>query len=75
MMNYIKVKDHDGLVRDKNTGAILNINRTEIEAARERKALRQKKKQEEQELKQTVDHLQNEVSEIKDMLTKIVEKL
>ena len=66
-MKHMKVKDHPGLVRDLNSGAILNINRNEIQIARERKALRKQKEQEFEDLK-------NEVSEIKELLLKLVEK-
>ena len=67
-MNYLKVKDHDNLVRDKDTNVIININRSEIEQAKKRKAERIKKEQE-------INNLKNEVSEIKSMLTKVIEKL
>jgi predicted transcriptional regulator len=30
-MDYIKVSGHDGLVRDQNTGAILNLDDSAIE--------------------------------------------
>ena len=66
-MKHMKVKDHPGLVRDLNSGAILNINTEEIERARERKKLRKEKEQEFEDLK-------NEVSEIKELLLKLVEK-
>ena len=66
-MKYMKVKDQPGLVRDLNSGAILNINTEEIERARERKKLRKQKDQEFEDLK-------NEVSEIKELLLKLVEK-
>ena len=66
-MSYVKVEGHHGFVRDE-TGAILNINKEEIKAAQDRKA---KRKQQENEL----NELKNEVSDIKKMLTKIVEKL
>jgi len=66
-MKHMKVKDHPGLVRDLNSGAILNINTEEIERARERKKLRKQKDQEFEDLK-------NEVSEIKELLLKLVEK-
>ena len=66
-MSKIKIDGHPGLVRDKNSGAILNINSNEIEAARERKALRKQKDQE-------FENLKNEVSEIKELLLKLVEK-
>tara|TARA_B100000085_G_scaffold243152_1_gene234914 strand:+ start:356 stop:565 length:210 start_codon:yes stop_codon:yes gene_type:complete len=67
-MNYLKVKDHENLVRDKDTNVIININRSEIEQAKKRKAERIKKEQE-------INNLKNEVSEIKSMLTKVIEKL
>jgi len=35
-MKHIKVDGEAGFVRDKDTGAILNINKNEIAAARER---------------------------------------
>ncbi len=66
-MSYVKVEGHHGFVRDE-TGAILNINKEEIKAAQERKARRKQEKNE-------FDELKNEVSDIKKMLTKIVEKL
>jgi hypothetical protein len=66
-MSYIKVEGHSGLVRDKETGAILNINKTEVEQARERKKLRKQKEQELQDLK-------NDVSEMKQLLAQLVEK-
>jgi hypothetical protein len=67
MKDYIEIDGQPGLVRDKNSGAILNINSNEIEAARGRKALRKQKDQE-------FENLKNEVSEIKELLLKLVEK-
>ena len=65
---YKKVKEYAGLVRDTSTNAILNINKDEISAARRRKLERRQKEKEFEDLK-------NEVSDIKNMLTKIIEKL
>ena len=67
-MKLFKVKDHSGLARDMRTGAILNINKQEISAARKRKLERREKEKEFKDLK-------NEVGDIKNMLTKIIEKL
>ena len=67
-MNYLKVKGHENLVRDKDTNVVINVNRSEIEQAKKRKAERIKKEQE-------LNNLKNEVSEIKSMLTKVIEKL
>ena len=67
-MNYIKVEGHRDLIRDNDSGAILNINKDEISAARRRKLERRQKEKEFEDLK-------NEVGDIKNMLTKIIEKL
>ena len=66
-MSYTKIKGHWGYVKDEN-GAILNINKEEIEAAKRRKEQRLNQEKELSELK-------NEVGDIKKMLTQIVEKL
>ena len=67
-MGFIKVDGHNGLVRDTSTNAILNINKDDIAAARKRKLERRQKEKEFEDLK-------NEVGDIKNMLTKIIEKL
>jgi len=67
-VTLIKVKGHSGYLKDKNSGMVHNNNISEIEAARLRKS--QKKQQEED-----INNLKNEVSDIKKMLTKIIEKL
>ena len=66
-MSYTKIEGHWGYVKDEN-GAILNINKEEIEAAKRRKEQRLNQEKELSELK-------NEVGDIKKMLTQIVEKL
>ncbi len=67
-MDYVKVEGHSGYIRDKNSGAVLNTNILEIDAAKKRKAERMAKEKE-------INDLKDDVSDIKKMLTKIVEKL
>ena len=67
-MAYIKVEKDPELVRDTNTGVILNINKEEISAARKRKLERRQKEKD-------FENLKNEVGDIKIMLNKIIEKL
>lgn len=67
-MVYRKVEGHTGYIKDTYNGVILNVNDKEIEAAKKRKAERLKQKKE-------LDELKNEVGDIKNMLTQIVEKL
>tara|TARA_B100001093_G_C26690653_1_gene954652 strand:+ start:549 stop:764 length:216 start_codon:yes stop_codon:yes gene_type:complete len=64
---YIQVEGNSGLVRDRETGAILNANTTEIQKARLKK---NKEKQRELEIQE----LKKDVSDIKVLLTKLVEK-
>lgn len=66
-MKHIKIEGHDEYVKNSN-GVILNINKQELQAARARKLAR---KNQNNEIKQ----LQNDVGDIKNMLTNIVEKL
>ena len=66
--NLIMVEGSNGLARDVNTGAIVNINKEEIHAAREAKKRRKNKDAEFEQLK-------NEVDEMKELLNKLVEKL
>jgi hypothetical protein len=71
-MDLVKVEGQPGLARDKKTGAVLNINSTEINRIKElRKNQRDLKKVEREEINQ----LKSDVAEIKMMLSKIVEKL
>ena len=73
-MNKVKVEGHTDLVRDMNSGAVISINRTEAENARQRKYRQQLEEQEQKELKSDVDQLKNDISVIKDLLTKLAEK-
>jgi len=66
-MKYTKVSGNSDLVRDKNSGAILNINRNEFTKA---KAARAERFREKEELKT----LKNDVSELKSMLQQLLEK-
>ena len=64
---YIPVEGHDNLVRDTVSGAIININTNERQ---KRISLKQIKAKE----KQRFENLENEMSEIKDILQKLLEK-
>ena len=66
-MTYQKVNGNSDLVRDKNSGAILNINRSEFEKAKLARIKRFTREKEFVELK-------DEVSEIKLMLKQLLEK-
>lgn len=64
---YIPVEGHSNLVRDRVSGAIISINNDERE---KRKILRAAKQRE----KARLDQMENDISEIKSLLTKLIEK-
>lgn len=75
MSAYKGIKDEPDFVRDVESGAVININRSEIQKAREQKKLRQAKLAEEKQLKAEVESLKTDINDIKSMLSAIVEKL
>ena len=63
-MDYIKVEGHDGLVRDQNTGAIINLDNSEIVARRKSKQL--------SSALDDINMLKNEVSDLKSLLRELI---
>lgn len=64
----LKVKDHENLVKDTETKAVLNTDLTSLEAYR---AHRNKQRQKDNE----IETLKEDVKEIKDILQLLVEKI
>lgn len=73
-MKYIPVEGHKNLVRDRNTGAIVNINSQSLEDARAAKARRLEEKHKNEQLKNDVADLRSEMSEIKALLQQLVKQ-
>lgn len=69
------VKDEPDFARDGESGGIININRTEIQNAKERKKNRQVKHLDEKNLKDKVNNLETDMREIKSLLSQLLEKL
>ena len=65
---YIPVEEKPGLFRDSRTGAIINMNRTGAQKAREARDAHRNKENEIKELK-------SEVQEIKGILKQLLERL
>lgn len=74
-MKVQPIKDDGEWVRDADTGVILNINKEEIKAARERKKLKLQQAKEEKNLKDKVDKLEQDMGDIKNLLSQIAERL
>ena len=65
-MKYKSVEGHPGLARNSTSGAIININSSEMSQARNRKQIWQKQRNE-------ITDLKNDVTEMKLMLQKLIE--
>jgi hypothetical protein len=61
----VKVKDHDDLVRDTQTKAVLNSDLTSLQAYKQRRDALRKKDNE-------LESLKEEVSELKDLVHKLL---
>ena len=74
MNDYLKVENENSLVRDLNSNAIINTNRSDYDKFL---SLSQKKAQEKKEcddLKSDVKSLKDDMNEIKSLLKSIVDK-
>lgn len=63
----MKIKDHENLVRDDKSNAVLNTDLSSLQAYRERRAKSLK-------MVQDVENLKSDVSEIKNLLLQLIEK-
>ena len=71
---FAKVKDHENLVRDMNSKAILNTDRLALQEYYQKRELAKKELSEKTESKQRLDKIENEMSEIKDLLRELIGK-
>ena len=66
-MGYLKVKGHDGLVRDETSGAIVNHSDSAIEARRKQMQLNS--------ALDDINMLKDEISEIKSLLRELAKNV
>ena len=71
----IPVEGRPGLARDPRSGAILNINSAEIRAAKARKIAMAQEEERKKQLFADVEELKEDMSDIKELLLTIKEKL
>ena len=74
-MSLHQVKDHRELVRDTESGAILNIDRTAYLNAIERHKNKEKQKEIIEKNTNDINSMKEEVTEIKDMVKQILGSL
>jgi hypothetical protein len=73
-MEYLRVQGHDGLVREKSSGAIINTNRTEYDEYMERVRLAEEKDSLISQHTAEINNIKNELQDIKTLLLKLVNK-
>jgi len=69
---FAKVKDHENLVRDINSKAILNTDKLALQEYYQKREMAKKELSEKVESKQRLDKIENEMSEIKDLLRELI---
>ena len=72
-MELVQIKDHIHLVRDLETGAILNTNDKMAEGLRMAKKSRQKTKDQLEINTNDINSIKNEMTEIKTMLRTLID--
>ena len=68
---FAKVKDHDNLVRDMNSKAVLNTDKLGLQDYLNKRELAKKELLEKTETKQRLAKIEEEMSEIKNLLREI----
>ena len=74
MTDFLKVEGHNDLVRDINSGAIINRNRSAYENAKKRATEARKQRDEIRGATREINTLKCEIHEIKDMLTILLDR-
>ena len=71
-MDYVKVKDHDHLIRNTKSICIVNTNKAEYEEYVTRRKLKKSEKNKVENIERDISTLRNEITEIKDLLRSLV---
>ena len=74
-MNKVKVKDSTSLYRDTDSGAIINCSDTEYDSYITLKQQKLKELVDLETQKKDIDNLKNEITEIKGLLSQVLNKL
>ena len=67
-MDYVKVKDHEHLIRNTKSNCIVNTNKAEYEEYVTRRKLKKSEKNKVENIERDISTLRNEITEIKDLL-------
>ena len=72
MSEFIKVEGHTHLIRDVNSNAIVNTNKSEYQLYLQRRKNREKQSDELRGAVKEINNLKNEIREIKNLIKEIV---
>jgi len=73
-MKYVQIENRKGLYRDIESGAIINIDKEEFRTYQAEVEMKQKENEKNLKIENKVNQLENDVSEIKDLLRQLVAK-
>ncbi len=74
MSRYQQVKEVNGFLKDTVTGAIINSNSRDLKAYKQRKMVAASQKNQLNELSGDVNQLKEEMTEIKNLLARLLDK-
>ena len=74
-MEFIKVKDNEHLIKNTKSNFIVNTNKSEYDEYVARRKLKQSEKQKVENIERDISTLRNEITEIKDMLRSLVNRI
>ena len=75
MNNYVPVEGKSGLYRDEDSTAIVNRDKKAYLVYMQRKKVMENKSSELNQMKEDLDNVKNEIGDIKDLLSTLVQKL
>lgn len=73
-MEFVKIQDSDGLVRDLSSGAVINTNTTDYHNYLARKNSSKDMKQQIKQNSDKIKQIESDVSEIKQLLITLINK-
>ena len=74
LLHYAKVTGKDNLVRDEESGAILNVDNKGLNAYRAARNNRIKQLEKEERMENEIDNIKSDVSEIKNLLNELIKR-
>ena len=74
LLHYAKVTGKDNLVRDEESGAILNVDNKGLNAYRVARDNRIKQLEKEERMENEIDNIKSDVSEIKNILNELIKR-